>query len=223
MTDPEGTNRTDAKTMPEEILQIPPVALAATVAIPTASKGVVVFAHGSGSSRLSPRNRHVARALQNAGFGTLLFDLLTDAEAADRKNVFDIALLASRLLLATDWLAEHAAARDLPVGYFGASTGAAAALVAAARRGTKVAAIVSRGGRPDLAGQALPSVVSPTMLIVGGDDLPTLEVNREALQRLRCIKALEIVRGATHLFEEPGKLEAVVDLAQRWFERHLRS
>jgi putative phosphoribosyl transferase len=209
--------------MPEEILQIPPVALAAAVAIPTASKGVVVFAHGSGSSRLSPRNTRVARGLQNAGFGTLLFDLLTDAEAADRKNVFDIALLAGRLLLATDWLAEHAAARGLPVGYFGASTGAAAALVAAARRGTKVAAIVSRGGRPDLAGQALPSVVSPTMLIVGGDDLPTLEVNREALQRLRCIKALEIVPGATHLFEEPGKLDAVIDLARRWFERHLRS
>jgi len=223
MTDPEGTNGTDAKAMPEEILQIPPVALAAAVAIPTAAKGVVVFAHGSGSSRLSPRNTRVARALQNAGFGTLLFDLLTDAEAADRKNVFDIALLAGRLLLATDWLAEHAAARGLPVGYFGASTGAAAALVAAARRGTKVAAIVSRGGRPDLAGQALPSVVSPTMLIVGGDDLPTLEVNREALQRLRCIKALEIVPGATHLFEEPGKLDAVIDLARRWFERHLRS
>jgi len=223
MTDPEGTNGTDAKAMPEEILQIPPVALAAAVAIPTAAKGVVVFAHGSGSSRLSPRNTRVARALQNAGFGTLLFDLLTDAEAADRKNVFDIALLAGRLLLATDWLAEHAAARGLPVGYFGASTGAAAALVAAARRGTKVAAIVSRGGRPDLAGQALPSVVSPTMLIIGGDDLPTLEVNREALQRLRCIKALEIVPGATHLFEEPGKLDAVIDLARRWFERHLRS
>jgi len=223
MTDPEGTNGTDAKAMPEEILQIPPVALAAAVAIPTAAKGVVVFAHGSGSSRLSPRNTRVARALQNAGFGTLLFDLLTDAEAADRKNVFDIALLAGRLLLATDWLAEHAAARGLPVGYFGASTGAAAALVAAARRGTKVAAIVSRGGRPDLAGQALPSVVSPTMLIVGGDDLPTLEVNREALQRLRCIKVLEIVPGATHLFEEPGKLDAVIDLARRWFERHLRS
>ena len=223
MTDPEGTNGTDAKAMPEEILQIPPVALAAAVAIPTAAKGVVVFAHGSGSSRLSPRNTRVARALQNAGFGTLLFDLLTDAEAADRKNVFDIALLAGRLLLATDWLAEHAAARGLPVGYFGASTGAAAALVAAARRGTKVAAIVSRGGRPDLAGQALPSVVSPTMLIVGGDDQPTLEVNREALQRLRCIKALEIVPGATHLFEEPGKLDAVIDLARRWFERHLRS
>jgi len=223
MTDPEGTNGTDAKAMPEEILQIPPVALAAAVAIPTAAKGVVVFAHGSGSSRLSPRNTRVARALQNAGFGTLLFDLLTDAEAADRKNVFDIALLAGRLLLATDWLAEHAAARGLPVGYFGASTGAAAALVAAARRGTKVAAIVSRGGRPDLAGQALPSVVSPTMLIVGGDDLPTLKVNREALQRLRCIKALEIVPGATHLFEEPGKLDAVIDLARRWFERHLRS
>lgn len=187
---------------------------------PRGARAVVLFAHGSGSSRLSPRNRHVAQALREAGFATLLFDLLTAAEAADRENVFDIGPLAARLAGATKWVRDRHEVRGLPVGYFGASTGAAAALVAAAAD-EEVAAVVSRGGRPDLAEQALSKVKAPTLLIVGGNDDVVIELNREAYDRLRCVKQLTIVPGATHLFEEPGTLGEVVRLAVDWFERHL--
>lgn len=183
-------------------------------------RGIVVFAHGSGSSRLSPRNAYVADALSQAGFATLLFDLLSQDEAEDRSNVFDIALLARRLGQAANWVRDMAAARNLPLGFFGASTGAAAALIAAADR-DDVAAVVSRGGRPDLANQALSKVTAATLLIVGGNDAEVLSLNEAALRRLRCPCRLEVVPGATHLFEEPGTLEAVVALALAWFERHL--
>ena len=201
-------------------IRIPPAGLDGTVMVPAAAKGIVLFAHGSGSSRLSPRNRAVARALHTAGCGALLFDLLTDAEAADRRNVFDIRLLASRLLMATGWLAGRKELRNLPIGYFGASTGAAAALVAAAELGSGVAAVVSRGGRPDLAASALPRVTSPTLLIVGGNDPEVLLLNRQAYAAMSCEKSIEIVPGATHLFEESGALDAVVRHAERWFDRH---
>ena len=184
------------------------------------AKGIVLFAHGSGSSRLSPRNTMVAGALQSAGLAILLFDLLTDAEAADRGNVFDIPLLADRLDQAADWAGAWPASRSLPLGFFGASTGAAAALVSAARRGD-VRAVVSRGGRPDLAAEALVRVTAPTLLIVGGADRQVLDLNRQAQRRLRCDSRLEIVPGATHLFEEAGAMEAVIALAQAWFLRHL--
>jgi putative phosphoribosyl transferase len=187
--------------------------------VPEAARGLVAFAHGSGSSRLSPRNTHVADALHGRDFATLLFDLLTDAEAVDRRNVFDIPLLAARVGEALDWLRAEAA--DLPIGLFGASTGAAAALVAAADT-PSVAAVVSRGGRPDLAGDALDRVRVPVLLIVGGADHVVLDLNRAALDRLAGPKRLEIVPGATHLFEEPGTLKAVIDLAGDWFEAHLR-
>jgi pimeloyl-ACP methyl ester carboxylesterase len=180
-----------------------------------------LFAHGSGSSRFSPRNNLVARALRQAGLATLLFDLLSEDEAQDRANVFDIALLGERLLAATAWARASAATRSLPLGYFGASTGAAAALMAAASLGDRIGAIVSRGGRPDLAGAALAKVTAPTLLIVGGDDVEVLALNRQALRALRCEKQLDVVPGATHLFEEPGTLEAVVELARRWFLGHL--
>ena len=179
--------------------------------------GLVIFAHGSGSGRLSPRNQHVAEALRSAGFATLLLDLLTPAEEQVRANVFDIGLLAERLLSATRWAREHAKLADLRIGYFGASTGAAAALVAAARAGNDVSAVVSRGGRPDLAGDALERVRAPTLLIVGGADLPVIPLNQQALERLHATKSLAIVPGATHLFEEPGALDQVVDLARQWF------
>ena len=184
------------------------------------AKGIVLFAHGSGSSRLSPRNTMVAGALQGAGLATLLFDLLTDAEAADRSNVFDIPLLADRLDQAADWAGAWPASRSLPLGFFGASTGAAAALVSAARR-ADVRAVVSRGGRPDLAAESLARVAAPTLLIVGGADRQVLDLNRQAQRRMRCDSRLEIVPGATHLFEEPGAMEAVIALAQAWFLRHL--
>ena len=180
----------------------------------------MLFAHGSGSGRLSPRNNFVAQALCDDGLATLLFDLLTVEEARDRRNVFDIELLARRLLMATAWVRQGAETRDLPIGYFGASTGAAAALVAEAAHEGPVAAIVSRGGRPDLAGQALSAVEAPTLLIVGGDDVEVLALNRAALAALRCAKQLVIVPGATHLFEEPGTLEAVVEHARGWFLEH---
>lgn len=189
--------------------------------IPANARGVILFAHGSGSSRLSPRNRAVADALNDAGFGTLLFDLLTDAESLDRRNVFDIAELGARLAAVRRWLATRPDAHDLPVGYFGASTGAAAALVAAAGDRT-IAAVVSRGGRPDLAGEALPHVTAPTLLIVGGLDDLVLDLNRQAMERMRCDTALEVVPGATHLFEERGALEQVSVLAAAWFTQHLR-
>ncbi len=204
------------------LVSVPPFGLAGTLRLPGASpRGIVVFAHGSGSSRLSPRNNFVASALGDAGLATLLFDLLTEEEAADHRNVFDIGLLADRLVLAAEWVTQQQGARDLPLGYFGASTGAAAALIAAAREPQLCAAVVSRGGRPDLAGAALPRVRAPTLLIVGGDDPEVLELNREAARQLLCEKELAVVPGATHLFEEPGTLEAVVKLARRWFSDHL--
>jgi len=188
----------------------------------TPACGIVVFAHGSGSSRLSPRNTFVAEALQRAGLATLLFDLLTEQEAADRANVFDIPLLADRLGQAATWVGAVSAGRGLPLGFFGASTGAAAALVAAAGR-KDVRAIVSRGGRPDLAEDALENVAAPTLLIVGGRDHEVLALNRSAYRQLHCERQLEVVPGATHLFEEPGTLEAVVALARAWFLQHLGS
>lgn len=186
----------------------------------TSPRGIVLFAHGSGSSRLSPRNIFVAEALQHAGFATLLFDLLTEEEEANRANVFDILLLAERLDQAATWVADNAAVRNLPVGLFGASTGAAAALRAAAGR-HDVGAIVSRGGRPDLAADALAKVTAATLLVVGGDDPEVLALNQAAYRRLRCERQLAVVPGASHLFEEPGALESVVALARAWFLRHL--
>lgn len=196
--------------------------LPADITVSPGARGVVIFAHGSGSSRLSSRNRRVAMSLNQAGFATILFDLLTEDEALDRNNVFDVALLGERMEQAIDFAQVDSRLRDLPIGLFGASTGAAAALVAAAERGTTVAAVVSRGGRPDLAAEALAQVLAPTLLIVGGDDEPVIALNRQALARLRCVKHLEIVPGATHLFEEPGTLETVIDLASDWFTRYLR-
>ena len=207
-------------------VQIPAggVTLSGELIIPRNAAGVVLFAHGSGSSRHSPRNRHVARTIHNAGVGTLLFDLLTrEEEAIDaytRHLRFDIGLLADRLVNATYWLKgefDHVRA-----GYFGASTGAAAALVAAAQLGEIVGAVVSRGGRPDLA-DSLPLVKAPTLLIVGGLDYPVIEMNRQAYAQLRCEKEVEIVPGATHLFEEPGTLDQVAHLAAGWFQTHLHS
>ncbi|MFB8266824.1 phosphoribosyltransferase family protein [Streptomyces sp. NPDC055955] len=193
------------------------VRLAGDLARPEGDAGLVMFAHGSGSSRHSPRNRAVARVLQEAGLGTLLFDLLTPAEEADRNNVFDIGTLAGRLAGATRWLRDREPA---PIGYFGASTGAAAALRAAADD-PDIGAVVSRGGRPDLAGPHLDDVRAPTLLIVGGADAMVLDLNRAAQARLRCENRLEIVPGATHLFEEPGALDQVADLARQWFTTHL--
>lgn len=185
------------------------------------SRGIVLFAHGSGSGRFSPRNRFVASCLQTGGLATLLLDLLDEGEAEDRRKVFDIDLLADRLLAVSDWLAADARTQGLTRGYFGASTGAGAALQAAARRPEGVAAVVSRGGRPDLAWTWLPQVQAPTLLIVGGDDVPVIDMNREALAKLACPKQLIIVPGATHLFEEPGTMEQVATLARDWFLRHL--
>ncbi|HSR24665.1 MAG TPA: dienelactone hydrolase family protein [Candidatus Eisenbacteria bacterium] len=200
--------------------------LAGDLSIPAQAEGVVLFAHGSGSSRRSPRNRFVAGRLQDAGLATLLMDLLTpaeevlDEESAGRLR-FDIRFLARRLEAASSWLARGSGTAGLRLGYFGASTGAAAALVAAAEWTGEVGAIVSRGGRPDLAGRALGAVRAPTLLVVGGDDDAVIPLNRQALDRLRCEKRLEIVPGATHLFEEPGTLERVAELAAGWFSRHL--
>ena len=204
-------------------VRVAPHGLEGLLRIPRNAFGVVAFAHGSGSGRLSPRNNYVAEALGDAGIATLLFDLLTEQEAEDRRNVFDIALLAERLGHAMRWLAGHEDTQRLPLGLFGASTGAAAALVAAAEAQGQVAAVVSRGGRPDLAAEALSRVGAPTLLIVGGLDTTVLELSRDAFARLRCEKALEIVPGATHLFEEPGKLQAVVALSRDWFRTHLAS
>jgi putative phosphoribosyl transferase len=200
-------------------------ALDGRLTLPANARGLVVFAHGSGSSRRSPRNRHVAAALQREGLGTLLLDLLTpDEERIDAQTAhlrFDVDLLAARLVVATDWARATAETGALPIGYFGASTGAAAALVAAAARRDVVRAVVSRGGRPDLAEEQLPYVSAPTLLVVGGDDTEVLELNRHALRLLGCEKKLEVVAGATHLFEEPGTLDEVARLAASWFVRHL--
>jgi putative phosphoribosyl transferase len=193
--------------------------------MPAGAASIVLFAHGSGSGRKSPRNRYVAGVLQGGGLATLLLDLLTPAEEAvdiDTGHLrFDIDLLAERLTGATQWLATQPDTRSLRAAYFGASTGAAAALVAAAELPERIGAVVSRGGRPDLAASALPRVVAPTLLIVGGHDFPVIDLNRQALERLRCERRLEIVPGATHLFEEPGALEQVAELARRWFVDHL--
>jgi putative phosphoribosyl transferase len=197
------------------------VRLSGILGIPNNAKGIVLFAHGSGSGRLSPRNQYVARELQQAGLGTLLIDLLEQRESDDRRKVFDIALLSERLLSATDWLAGSDETKDLIIGYFGASTGAAAALQAAANRGDQIRAIVSRGGRPDLAREYLPIVTAPTLLIVGGNDYAVIPLNEQAYQLLRAPKELKIVPGATHLFEEPGALETVADLAAEWFNKYL--
>lgn len=189
--------------------------------IPTEPRGVVLFAHGSGSSRKSPRNQTVALELANLGLATLLFDLLTESESRFRANVFDIPLLADRLVAATQWARERADLHGLRVGYFGASTGAGAALVAAARLDGEVHAVVSRGGRPDLAREDLPRVTAPTLLIVGGADEPVIGLNRMAMEHLKCECRLELVPHATHLFEEPGALERVSRLAGDWFMLHL--
>ncbi len=192
------------------------------LAVPRDARGIVIFAHGSGSSRFSPRNNFVARVLQQGGIATLLMDLLTEEEAEDRSRVFDIDLLTERLLEATRWVERQPGTQGLRIGYFGASTGAAAALKAAAREGPRIAAVVSRGGRPDLAADVLPQVKAPTLLIVGGDDQPVVELNRQAYNLLTGEADLSIVPGATHLFEEPGALEEVARLATDWFQRHLR-
>lgn len=206
---------------PVHQVEVLPRRLPGLLAIPRAAKGIVVFAHGSGSSRLSPRNTRVAHALNVAGLATLLFDLLLPEEAEDRSNVFDIALLASRLEETLDWIGNEATHAGLPIGLFGASTGAGAALLAAARRPDQVSAVVSRGGRPDLAAGALAHVKAPTLLIVGGLDAVVIDLNERAMAELKCEKRLEIVPGATHLFEEPGTLDAVISLAAAWFVRFL--
>jgi putative phosphoribosyl transferase len=207
----------------QELVEIPLDSreLKGILSVPPDSRGIVLFAHGSGSGRLSPRNQYVAGVLQQAGIATLLFDLLDEEEAEDRSKVFDIELLAQRLEAAARWTQEQDVTRSLRLGYFGASTGAAAALVTAARQGGMVRAVVSRGGRPDLAMDSLRLVQAPTLLIVGGDDEPVVELNQRALAELRGEKELTIVPGATHLFVEPGALEHVAHLASGWFQQHL--
>jgi dienelactone hydrolase len=219
---------TKAAQVSERHVRVPAgqVTLEGDLCLPGGAHGIVLFAHGSGSSRRSPRNRQVARALNRAGLATLLMDLLTaEEEAVDVRTAqlrFDIGLLAERLVDAADWLPGEPTTRSLRLGCFGASTGAAAALVTAAERPEAVGAVVSRGGRPDLAGAALDEVRAPTLLIVGGDDLPVIDLNLIALDRLRCERRLAIVPGATHLFEEPGTLDRVSELARDWFGRYLR-
>jgi dienelactone hydrolase len=220
MSHPIGAEREQAVSIPAAGVVLP-----GDLTIPDEARGLVIFAHGSGSSRRSPRNRYVAGVLQHARLATLLFDLLTvEEEAIDartRELRFDIALLARRLVAAIDWAASHAPTGSLPIGCFGASTGAAAALIAAAERPAAVAAVVSRGGRPDLAGDALPRVAAPTLLIVGGDDEPVIGMNRDAMRRMRAPASLEIVPGATHLFEEPGTLEEVARMAAAFLASQL--
>jgi len=194
--------------------------LKAIFALPLQAEGMVAFAHGSGSGRLSPRNNFVAQVLQEAGFATLLADLLEEDEALDRRNVFDIDLLAERLLANAQWLHQLSETRGMPLGYFGASTGVAAALQAVARKPGGIAAVVSRGGRPDLAMDYLYLVQSPTLLIVGGDDRSVIPLNELAYERLRCPKEMVVIPGATHLFEEPGALEKVAELARNWFLKY---
>jgi dienelactone hydrolase len=202
------------------------VFLAGDLALSDAAAGLVIFAHGSGSSRSSPRNRAVAERFRDEGLGTLLFDLLTEEEERleyyTRHLRFDISLLARRLIAVTKWVEAQPALADWPLGYFGASTGAAAALVAAAELGDRISAVVSRGGRPDLAGAALEKVVSPTLLVVGGNDTPVIEFNDQASARLNCVKRTAIIPGATHLFEEPGALDEVSRFAYEWFLDHFK-
>lgn len=194
--------------------------LTGTLMVPALARGVVAFVHGSGSSRLSPRNIYVAKSLHKEHIATLLFDLLTEEEDVDPRARFDIPLLTQRLLAATDWIESRPEVKHFSLGYFGASTGAAAALAAAAKMGRKVAAVVSRGGRPDLAGDRnLQTVVAPTLLIVGGEDDVVIDLNQQALAQMQCEKQLVIVPGATHLFEEPGALDQVAHHAANWFSR----
>ena len=212
----------------EGLIHVPAgaVSLEGNLLIPSLATGVVLFAHGSGSSRFSSRNRYVAEVLREGGMGTLLLDLLTqEEELVDTRTAhlrFDIELLADRLVAAVQWLAREKATERLKVGLFGASTGAGAALVAAARLPDRISAIVSRGGRPDLAGAALPNVKAPTLLIVGGEDKPVIQMNQQAYERMTAPREIVIVPGATHLFEEPGALETVARLARDWFQRYLR-
>jgi putative phosphoribosyl transferase len=208
-------------TVQTALIPAPPVHLTGDLTIPAQAGGLVIFAHGSGSSRLSARNRQVAAALGAGGLATLLFDLLTPEEERDRANVFDVALLSDRLLAATRWATEDPRSKRLALGYFGASTGAAAALCAAAELGDRVGAVVSRGGRPDMAGSCLERVSAPTLLIVGGADQAVLALNEDAAGDLRCRHRVEVVRGATHLFEEPGALDQVAELARTWFAESL--
>ncbi|GGS02763.1 hypothetical protein GCM10010269_47060 [Streptomyces humidus] len=225
MARPVSTRRTESHhAVPEDReadVQAGATVLRGQLTVPEGATGVVLFAHGSGSSRHSPRNRFVAAGLNRAGLGTLLFDLLTEEEEIDRANVFDTGLLARRLADATGWVRGQPETQGLAVGYFGASTGAAAALWAAGEPGARIAAVVSRGGRPDLAGPRLPAVTAPTLLIVGGHDELVLGLNRDAQARLRCESRLAVVPGATHLFEEPGALEQVTELARDWFTDHM--
>jgi putative phosphoribosyl transferase len=212
---------TDMQAPQDVTIQSGHVRLDGHLVVPQSPHGVVVFAHGSGSGRFSPRNNFVARHLQHGRVATLLIDLLTPDEAEDRRKVFDIALLADRVLSAKAWLEQDTRTEGLGIGYFGASTGAGAALQAAAREPSSIQAVVSRGGRPDLAEAYLPSVTAPTLLIVGGDDEPVIEMNRIAYRLLSCPKRLVIVPGASHLFEEPGTLEEVAEHALIWFQQHL--
>jgi putative phosphoribosyl transferase len=208
------------------VLHAGSVPLEGTLGVPEGARGIILFAHGSGSSRFSRRNRYVARMLRDAGLGTFLLDLLSPGEEAvdeiTRHHRFDIAMLADRLVAAIDWLRDQPVTADLPVGLFGASTGGGAALVAAAERPLRVSAVVSRGGRPDLAGEALSRVKSPTLLIVGGKDDVVITLNEQAQARMRAPVKFLIVPGATHLFEEPGALEEVAWAAQAWFAGHFR-
>ena len=209
----------------QSLIHIPvdSVRIEGMLAVPSGAHGLVLFAHGSGSSRHSPRNNAVAAVLRRAGLATLLMDLLAEQEDRTYATRFDIDLLTRRLMTATRWLKKQPQTRDLRIGYFGASTGAAAALMAAAELGAEIGAVVSRGGRPDLAAAALDRVHSPTLLIVGGLDEGVIQLNEQALEQLRCLKELVIVPGAGHLFEEPGTLEQVAKLAARWFARYLPS
>ena len=204
------------------LVPIGPMQLEGILTVPEPVMGLVIFAHGSGSSRLSPRNTYVAEQLQSRAMATLLFDLLTDEEASDRRNVFHVPLLASRLEEAISWAWGDPETAGLPIGLFGASTGSAAALVASAAN-PEIAAVVSRGGRPDLAGDALSQIRAPTLLIVGGADTGVLELNQDAFARLNCAKRLHVVPAATHLFEEPGALDEVVQAAGDWFALHLQA
>lgn len=206
---------------PAQRVRVGAQSLPGDLSVPPGALGLVLFAHGSGSSRASPRNRQVAQVLHGHRLATLLFDLLHEGEAEDRANVFDIELLASRMVDALDWVARRGHLERLPIGLFGASTGAAAALVAASRRPWQVGAVVSRGGRPDLAEAALQRVAAPTLLIVGGQDREVLALNRRAMLSLSCEKRLEVVPGATHLFEEPGTLDTAAHLAGSWFAHRL--
>ena len=211
----------DASEVTAREVLISSLALAGTLHLPVSANALVVFAHGSGSSRFSPRNMAVANALNRQDIATLLFDLLTPEEERERANVFDIPLLAERLVDVVHWIDTKPELTCLPLGLFGASTGAAAALVAAAQLGRRVGAVVSRGGRPDLADAALDAVTAPTLLIVGGLDYGVIELNEQAFARLKALKAIEIVPGATHLFPERGTLELVIEHAARWFKIHL--